>query len=155
VSQAEKPEFLEAQLGSADYESCLSIRREVFIGEQCVPQELEIDNEEESRHFLLNLGTQAVCTGRLRPLASKRLLKFERIATRAPFRGKGFARELMLGLQSVAARDYTDWTWSMGAQLSAVAFYEKLGWMRETDKIFLDAGIEHLTLVFPHSNKKP
>ncbi len=146
--------IMEAPYLSTGYKRCLEIRREVFIEEQAVPEQLEIDNEESSRHFLAVFGVDAVCTGRLRPLESKKVLKFERIATRDEFRGKGYARELMQALQNVAERDYNDWTWSMGAQLSAVAFYEKLGWQRETNKIFLDAGIEHLTLVFPHSTQK-
>ena len=146
--------IMEAPYLSAGYAKGLEIRREVFVGEQAVPEQLEIDNEDSSRHFIAFHGDDAICTGRLRPLESKKLLKFERIATRAKFRGMGYARELMLALQSVAEREYPDWTWSMGAQLSAVAFYEKLGWVREKNKIFLDAGIEHLTLVFPHSNPR-
>jgi predicted GNAT family N-acyltransferase len=146
-------EFTEFRYGSPGYESCLQIRREVFVGEQQVPEDREIEHEETSRHFLIRLGEIPVCTGRLRPIATKNILKFERIATPAQYRGQGFARKLMLALQDLAQREYANWTWSMGAQLSAVSFYEKLGWIRETNIIFMDAGIEHLTLVFPHAKE--
>lgn len=140
---------------SEEYQRCVDIRKIVFVEEQNVPVELEIEHEETSIHFLGSLSTAetnlAVCTGRLRPLAasttnSKEVLKFERIATLKNYRGQGLGAQLMKALQEHAALHFPNHEWLMGAQVSALSFYEKLGWKKKSNETFLDAGIEHYLL---------
>jgi predicted GNAT family N-acyltransferase len=54
-------------MDDADYQEALSIRRQVFIQEQRVPEEIEIDEfEKSSEHFLLVVAGIPAATGRLR-----------------------------------------------------------------------------------------
>ena len=135
---------------SEEYKLCLDIRKVVFVEEQKVPLELEISDEAQSIHFLGRIDEVPVCTGRLRRLLDENILKFERIATLKEFRGQGHGRSRMQALQQYALENYADCKWLMGAQTSALKFYESLGWIKSDSKIFLDAGIEHYWLEYPH-----
>lgn len=70
-----------------DFKTCLMIRRKVFIKEQDVPENLEVDEfESESTHFLAFFEGKPVATGRLKVFENK--VKFERISTLKEFQGK-------------------------------------------------------------------
>lgn len=128
----------------ADYQQSLEIRREVFVSEQGVPAELEVDEfEQSSVHFLCRLGDVAVATGRLRRKDS--YCKFERIATLAAYRGHGYGILLMQFMQDYARAHYPELAPYMHAQTPAVGFYEKLGW-RKTGAEFYEAGISHFAM---------
>lgn len=127
------------------YEQCLMIRREVFINEQKVPEELEIDEHEKAAtHFLCLFNARPAATGRLRLAQDK--VKFERIATLPSYRGKGFGRRLMGEMEAFARATYPGAPFMMYAQRSAVDFYLSLGWKPVGDE-FLEAGIPHLKMV--------
>jgi predicted GNAT family N-acyltransferase len=129
-----------------DYLEALSIRREVFVIEQQVPEEIEIDDYEKScEHFLLYSSLGPAATGRLR--VKDQYIKFERIATRKKFRGQGLGRFLMQSLLTHALEKYPTLTPYMHSQLSAVPFYEKLGWKSEGE-IFYEANIPHQTMTY-------
>ncbi len=129
-----------------DYEQCVNIRKTVFIEEQGVPEEIEIEHENECTHFLTYADQEPACTGRFRKEGP--FLKFERIATLASMRKKGLASKLMHFMQDVALRDYPEYLPFMYSQLTAMGFYEKLGWV-QIGKKFSIADIEHGILVFP------
>ena len=135
-----------AEFPSLEHIECMKLRTEVFIQEQQVPAELEIENEEESLHFFIRENGTILCTGRLRPIPSDKKIKFERIATAKEHRGKGLAKALMLHMQEYAAQNYSGLTPIMNSQESALGFYEKLGWVKTSDKAFEEAGIPHFTL---------
>lgn len=135
-----------AEFPSLEHIECMKLRTEVFIQEQEVPAELEIENEEESLHFFIREGGKVVCTGRLRPILSENKIKFERIATAKKHRGKGLAKALMLHMQDYAAQKHSDLTPTMNSQESALGFYEKLGWVKTDTAPFDEAGIPHFTL---------
>lgn len=120
------------------------IRRQVFVGEQNVPEAVEIDGLDETAvHFLCFDGEQAVGVGRLRRLGTK--AKFERIATLASHRGRGVARQILATMEAYAV---SEWQYSKGAlnaQLSALALYTKTGWHAEGD-IFMEGGMEHVAM---------
>ncbi len=123
------------------YQHCLFIRRQVFILEQKVPEEIEIDEFENScDHFLLTSDGKPAATGRLRVKGDK--IKFERIATLPEFRGLGVGRDLMEGMTNHARTQYPALIPFMNAQADAIGFYEKLGWECEGD-IFFEANIPH------------
>lgn len=62
-----------------DLEKCFAIRLDVFVREQGVPREEELDGHEaECRHFLVFQGAEAIATGRLRPVGDAHV-KFERV----------------------------------------------------------------------------
>lgn len=109
-----------------DYQEALGIRRKVFIQEQSVPQEIEIDEFEKSaEHFLLVVAGFPAATGRLR--VKDKFIKFERIATLKDYRGQGLGKMLMAFMLEYAQKNYPAYTPYMHSQIGAVPFYEKLG----------------------------
>lgn len=133
-----------------EYEQVLAIRRAVFVDEQGVPAELEVDAYENESTFFLALDDDgaAVGTGRMRIKGD--LLKFERIATLKSLRGQGIGQALMAYMQAYAAEIHPHQRPYMHAQASAISFYERMGWVTQGER-FLEAGIEHAVMVRPHS----
>jgi len=135
-----------------DYQRCLEIRRKVFIEEQGVDEDIEIDaHEKEAIYFLAEIQGTACATGRFRPY--KQFLKFERIATLPEFRGKGIAKALMSTMQEVGHKEYPHHLQVMNAQADAIPFYEKLGWVALGEPFF-EAEIPHKVMIFPPSTNK-
>lgn len=128
---------------SPAYEKSLEIRKEVFIGEQKISLLLEMEYEEESIFFLTSLDSLPAATGRLRLVGEK--VKFERIASRKNFRGRGAARELMSQMLEYARIHYPQKKMFMHAQLESAGFYEKIGWISVGD-VFDEAGITHVAM---------
>lgn len=127
-------------LGSAASE----IRRKVFIDEQNVPQEEEWDGLDPAcQHFLAMLDGQPVGTARLLPDAH-----IGRVAVLANARGTGIG-VLLMQAAIEAARHAGHLQVVLSAQVHALAFYERLGFVAHGDE-FLDAGIPHreMTLSF-------
>lgn len=131
-----------------DLKRALQIRLEVFVDEQNVPLEEEVDRYDESpsaaRHLLLTDGDEAAATGRFieyRPDTAK----MQRIAVRRAYRSRGAGRALMTALE--------DWAREAGyahslldAQVQAEPFYKKLGYETISAETFLDAGIPHVRM---------
>lgn len=117
------------------------VREMVFIGEQGIAPELEYDElDPECIHFVGMLDDEPVTTARLRPIGEG-IGKVERVATLAAVRGNGYAKELMLAIEDVA-RKHELYELKLGAQLTALPFYERLGYEAFGDE-FLDAEIPH------------
>ncbi|WP_447042472.1 GNAT family N-acetyltransferase [Vreelandella sp. H-I2] len=113
------------------------IRRKVFIDEQNVPQEEEWDGlDPECLHFLAMLDGQPVGTARLLPDAH-----IGRVAVLANARGTGIG-VLLMQAAIEAARHAGHSKVALSAQVQALAFYERLGFVAHGDE-FLDAGIPH------------
>ncbi|MEZ4819353.1 MAG: GNAT family N-acetyltransferase [Bdellovibrionota bacterium] len=130
------------------YQACLGIRMQVFVKEQQVPLELEVDTfEQEATHFLGQLDGRAVATGRYRVYGAN--LKFERIATLPAYRGKGIGKKLMHHMQACAQKNHPTLLPMMYAQADAITFYQQLGWICEGPE-FLEANIKHKKMIFHH-----
>jgi GNAT superfamily N-acetyltransferase len=81
---------------------CHAVRREVFVEEQGVPIEEEMDQRDAtSRHFLAFIGDEVVGTARLRT-TDNGSVKAERVAVRRPFRRLGVCRALMAAVEHAA-----------------------------------------------------
>ncbi len=120
-----------------------TIRKTVFVEEQQVPLEEEIDeHENDSIHFILYEQNNAVGAGRFRILDG--MGKVERICVLKNMRGKGAGRELMLGIEEYAKNQPLSQL-KLNAQTYAIPFYEGLGYEVTSDE-FLDAGIPHKTM---------
>ncbi|MGM0826888.1 MAG: GNAT family N-acetyltransferase [Bacillota bacterium] len=120
-----------------------NIRKTVFVEEQNVPLEEEIDEfENESTHFVLYDQTVAVGAGRFRILDG--IGKVERICVLESVRGKGAGREIMLAIEEHAKQQPLSQL-KLNAQTYAIPFYEGLGYKVTSDE-FLDAGIPHKTM---------
>lgn len=119
------------------------IRRVVFIDEQQVPQEEEWDGRDgECLHFLATLNGEPVGTARLLPDGH-----IGRVAVLSSARGAGIGYRLMEAAIA-AAREAGHRHAALSAQLHALAFYERLGFVAHGE-VFMDAGIPHreMTLV--------
>ena len=123
----------------ASYREALSsIRHTVFVEEQGVPVELELDGEDASARHAAALSDDGRLVGTGRMLASG---KIGRMAVSQSMRRQGIGRALLDALVAEAKRLKLEEV-SLGAQLPAVAFYERAGFKAYGD-IFLDAGIDH------------
>ncbi|HEY9735871.1 MAG TPA: GNAT family N-acetyltransferase [Trichocoleus sp.] len=119
------------------------IRYEVFVQEQHVPAELEIDRWDPlSVHVLAHYGEQAIGTGRLLPNGY-----IGRVAVCRLMRYRGIGRLVMERLLQ-AAQDQGHQKVTLSAQCHAVDFYQKLGFWAE-GKVYQEAGIDHIKMVKP------
>ena len=115
---------------------------EVFVVEQKVPEDEERDDwDETARHFLALVDDQPAATARA--LAkTPGLMKIGRVAVRAPYRGTGLGARLMRAVEA----EYPGAALMLDAQLQALNFYAKLGYVPE-GPVFDDAGIPHRRMV--------
>lgn len=117
------------------------VRATVFIHEQGIAPELEYDELDSACiHFVGTVASEPVTTARLRPIGDD-IGKVERVATLAQARGNGYAKQLMLAIEDVA-RENGLHELKLGAQLTALPFYERIGYEAYGDE-FLDADIPH------------
>ena len=128
-----------------DKEDCLTIRERVFVREQGVPRELEMDAwDAVATHFLLRDDV----TGE--PLATARLLdkngraKIGRVAVLPQARGRGLGLEIMRAVLAEARRRGFPEA-MLDAQTYALPFYTRLGFTPEGEE-FAEAGIPHYTM---------
>ncbi|MCK9989895.1 MAG: hypothetical protein RugAbin2_00909 [Rugosibacter sp.] len=114
------------------------VREAVFVVEQGVPLELEWDEyDAASLHVLARDSNGTVIgTGRLLPDGH-----IGRLAVLANWRGKDVGRALMERLIDEAAKKQQQ-ALLLHAQVQALGFYEKLGFVAEGD-VFMEAGIPH------------
>ena len=123
-------------------EDCFYIRKKVFVEEQGVPEESEID-ESESIHLIGYDNGQPVATARIRPI-NETTVKIERVAVIKSHRGQGMGRMLMQAVESLA-KDEGFYVATMNAQCHAIPFYESLNF-KMRGNIFLEEGIEHIEM---------
>ncbi len=128
---------------STDRTALRQVRREVFIVEQSVPEELEWDDDDPvSVHALATLNREPVGTGRLTPAG-----KIGRVAVCQRCRGSGLGLRIMKLLLDAARRRGLAAV-ALNAQVAAMPFYEKLGFRAE-GQVFDEAGIPHRTMRMP------
>ena len=127
---------------TGDYAAIRRIRFAVFVDEQRVPVELELDERDrDCVHLLAFAGDEAVATGRI-DLAHGG--KIGRVAVLAAHRGSGVGTALMEGLHGIARDHDLPEVWC-NAQITAVPFYARLGY-RIVSEPFDEAGIEHVRM---------
>lgn len=121
-----------------------SVRKTVFVGEQNVPEEEEIDHlEDESAHFVLYVNGDPKGAGRFRIVDGYG--KVERICVLKEQRGTGAGNSIMRTIEEYARNKEIE-KLKLNAQIHAIPFYGKLGYEVVSDE-FLDAGIPHKTMV--------
>ncbi len=139
---------------TADYQidgvAIRAIRREVFCGEQKIPEALDFDGRDATaQHWLVEMGlvdrgTQAVATVRSRTIAPD-THKIERLAVLPSHRRRGIALALMefvlKQLQQQGGK-----TVVVHAQGYIQPLYDRLQFLPEGDR-FVEAGIEHVKMV--------
>jgi predicted GNAT family N-acyltransferase len=127
---------------SADFASLRHVRETVFVEEQCVPRELEFDERDPlCVHVLAFDGETPVGTGRVDLGYGG---KIGRVAVVATHRRSGVGTLLMQRLHAIAREQGRRSLWC-NAQLTAVPFYERLGYV-QSGSVFVEAGIDHVRM---------
>lgn len=126
-----------------------NLRTEVFVNEQNVPIELELDEKDNSEHTIhigyFN-GDELIGVARLIDM-DKEVIHIGRVAIDKNHRGEGIGHKLILGCEDIAKNVINrDFTIELSAQVYAENFYKKLGYNRVNDNIYIDAGIEHIDM---------
>ena len=139
----EKFKIIEAKTKKEHNES-YKIRYEVFVQEQGVPKELEIDDyDENSITCLVTLGGTYIATGRVLPL-NKVIGKIGRMAIRKNYRRIGVGG-LILDFLETKAKENGISEITLHAQNYVRNFYLYNGYKTE-GKLFFEAGIEHIKM---------
>ena len=121
------------------------LRMEVFVTEQGVPREIEIDEfDTMCRHVVVvNRLGHAVATGRLVSDAPG-VARIGRMAVARELRGSRVGRQVLDALVQ-AARDRGDTHAVLHAQVHAQNFYARAGFVPE-GAVYEEAGIDHITM---------
>ena len=126
------------------------VRQEVFILEQGVPAELELDELDSSAaHVLAYQDAHCIGTGRLVNLSAKQA-QIGRMAVLAKFRGKGIGKQILQKLVDLAASQGAQGI-ILHSQVSAIPFYGKLGFQAQGD-VYEEAGIPHRNMILTLAN---
>lgn len=121
-----------------------AIRTTVFVGEQGVPPEIEIDGRDPGcAHVVAESDSGgAVGTGRLMPDG-----RIGRMAVLAAWRGRGVGAAMLEALVAEAKRRGLRETY-LHAQAHAKDFYARHGFVVEGEE-YLEAGIPHVLMRAP------
>ena len=126
-----------------------ALRIEVFVREQNVPVELELDDKDHSMntvHIGYFNGDKLIGVARLVDM-DKDVIHIGRVAIDREYRGRGIGHELIIGCENIAQQILKrKIIIELSAQIQAENFYKSLGYNRVNDKIYLDAGIEHVDM---------
>ncbi|MGW0493945.1 GNAT family N-acetyltransferase [Streptomyces sp. NPDC003007] len=145
------PYLVRVAEGPADREACFAVRKEVFVGEQGVPEDIEYDAYDAGAVHVLAVREDGV------PLGTGRLLhgaaavtqtgagplvgSLGRLAVTGAARGLGVGAALVRAIEDAArARGLT--AVDLHAQTHALGFYERLGYEPYGPE-YLEAGIPH------------
>lgn len=138
------PEIFPIRSDSPLYAGALRLRHEVFVVEQAVPADIEVDElDEGAQHYVVLEGGEVVATMRIVPYEDA--LKVGRVAVRKDRRGAGLGRRLLEEAIRIAAAQGAR-ALVLNAQVAAAPFYRKLGFVEE-GPIFDEAGIPHTRMV--------
>lgn len=127
-----------------ELQQAYDIRMIVFVEEQNVPPEEEIDDLEGSAiHFIGYDHENPVAASRLRFV--EEYGKLERICVLKEARGKSFGKEIIQAMEKVVQEKGFKKA-KLNAQTHAEGFYQKLGYHTISGE-FMDAGIPHVTMI--------
>lgn len=126
------------------FEKCLEIRSKVFIEEQNVAFDLEIDGlDPEALHLLVYCDDVACATLRVL-FPNKDTAHIGRVCVLKEYRRHHLGSKMMMYLENILKENKIKHM-ELGAQCYIVSFYEKLGFKAEGE-VFLDADIEHIMM---------
>lgn len=122
-----------------------AVRQKVFIQEQGVPEELELDEfDPEAIHALAIEESQCIGTGRLVSIGGLQG-QIGRMAVLSDFRNAGVGRAILERLIE-HARSVGMMNLILHSQVAAIPFYEKHGFKAQGD-IYDEVGIPHRNMI--------
>jgi predicted GNAT family N-acyltransferase len=135
--------IIEIEFASDLMQEAFGLRYEVFVDEQGVPRELEVDELDAVATHLVAIHDHEI-VGTLRILEHDGAAKIGRVAVRAALRGHGIGARLMEHAAAIALdRGFAEIV--LHAQVTVAAFYRQLGYFEEGD-LFDEAGIPHIAM---------
>jgi predicted GNAT family N-acyltransferase len=128
-------------------ELIFGIRKTVFVVEQSVPEDIELDElDPDAQHVLAFIDGAPVGTGRITSQG-----RIGRMAVLSEYRGHGVGREILLALVKIGRNNGID-RLCLSAQCHAIPFYERMGFVAQGD-IYEEAGIPHRWMEQPLISK--
>ncbi|MCL1858529.1 MAG: GNAT family N-acetyltransferase [Oscillospiraceae bacterium] len=128
-----------------DFSEAMKIRIPVFVEEQGVPQENELDdNDKISYHVLLYENEIPVACGRL--YLTNKTAHIGRVAVLKKYRRKGYATIVCKSLINLAVSLKKADIITLDAQTYVVELYKKLGFKVVGDE-FLEENIPHFKMI--------
>lgn len=127
-----------------DLNIAFRIRKEVFVKEQGVSEEIEFDLlDGQCEHILVYSDKKPVGTGRIRLVDG--LGKLERICILQPYRKLGLGKVIIQALEEIA-EDMGISQVKLHGQTQVEGFYQKLGY-ETSSNVFMEDGIPHVLMV--------
>lgn len=122
------------------------LRQQVFVHEQKIAPELEIDQlDDQCEHLVVYLNHEPVATARLRPSDNHQGI-IQRVAVKSSHRRQNLGLALMKEMIHHAKnKGYHQLV--LGAQESAIPFYLKSGFQLADREPYMDAGIPHRDMI--------
>ena len=131
-------------LSTADLKKAFAIRMRVFVREQGVPEEIELDIDDgRAIHLLASDRGNAVGTARV--VFRRGSAKIGRMAVLKSYRRIGLGKKLLARAIATAKQRAVRKIY-LHAQVSVIGFYEKAGF-RCVGPVFDEAGISHRKMV--------
>ncbi|WP_035850240.1 GNAT family N-acetyltransferase [Kitasatospora azatica] len=139
---------------AADFALAKQVRRDVFVVEQEIPEELEYDELDATSTHLLAVAADGSPVGTARLIGSAEAYRLTgvvgrvllgRLAVVKAARGTGLGAALVRAVEA-AGRELGAEECELHAQVQALGFYERLGYVAE-GPVYDDAGIPHRTMV--------
>ena len=129
-----------------DMLSCLELRRTVFIEEQNVPENEEVDGDDpDCDHILLTVSNIPVGAARLKYYND--FIKVQRVCVLKNQRGQGIGSNIINFIIRHVEKNDIRSSVRLGSQIHALEFYKRLGFI-EFGEEYLDAGILHKDMEF-------
>lgn len=126
-------------------EQARAVRRTVFVEEQGVSEDLEMDDKDsDATHVVITDGETPVATARTRFVEAD-VVKIERVAVLESYRGEGLGKEVMTTAEQ-AAVDSGATEAVLHAQRRVEDFYSGIGYEAVGEE-FEEAGIPHVEMV--------
>ncbi|MFE9257902.1 GNAT family N-acetyltransferase [Streptomyces sp. NPDC006879] len=145
------PYAVRVAVTGADLQACYAVRREVFVVEQGVPEELEYDAHDADAVHVLAVGSDGTALGTGRLLTGRAAAErvggdasvgsLGRLAVSKAARGLGIGAEVVRAIEGEASRLGLAAV-DLHAQTQALGFYSRLGYEPYGPE-FDDAGMPH------------
>jgi predicted GNAT family N-acyltransferase len=124
--------------------SALEVRRQVFVQEQGVSEDLEYDGyDDEALHMVVRDEERVIGTARVRFLTTNQA-KIERIAILKPFRRRGIGSSILSFLK-IDLKNRQIKHVVLHAQYAVTAFYKSCGFVK-IGSPFWEDGIKHIKM---------
>jgi predicted GNAT family N-acyltransferase len=129
---------------AGEVRAALALRHDVFVVEQQVPLDEEIDAHDDDALHLVAVDADGTVVATCRLVAEGATVKLGRMAVAPEARRRGIASRLLAAAEAQAVADGAQRI-ALAAQTGALGLYERAGYAAYGER-FLDAGIDHLMM---------